>query len=59
MVLTGLRRWELATLTEHDLSLENPNAAFLTVPSGNAKNRTEADMPVRSDLAVELIEFMA
>jgi len=58
MVFTGLRRNELATLTEHDLELDDVDHAFLTVRAHNAKNRKQAKLPIRRDLAVELASWI-
>ncbi len=53
MVLTGLRKGELAGLVWGDLSLDDGNA-WLTVRACIAKNRKTESLPVRADLADEL-----
>jgi integrase len=57
LVLTGLRRGELAALRVHDLSLEGP-APKLHLPGESAKNREEARLLLRRDLAAELSEWL-
>ncbi len=53
LVLTGLRRGELASLTVGSLSLES-EPAYLTLEAGNAKNHQRAEIPLREDLADDL-----
>ena len=53
LILTGLRRGELAALTWGDLSLDT-SSAWLTVRASIAKNRKEDSVPIRADLAAEL-----
>jgi len=50
LVLTGLRRGELAGLTWGDLDL-NGSSAWLTVRAGMSKNGKTETLPVRADLA--------
>ncbi|MGD2109734.1 MAG: tyrosine-type recombinase/integrase, partial [Phycisphaerae bacterium] len=56
LVLTGLRRGELAALTWGDLSIDTPDA-WLTVRAEVAKNRREDAVPIRGDLAADLREW--
>ncbi len=58
LVLTGLRRGELAALTWGDLSIDTPDA-WLTVRAAVAKNRREDAVPVRADLAADLRAWRA
>ncbi|MBN2291221.1 MAG: site-specific integrase [Pirellulales bacterium] len=53
MVLTGLRKKELTTLTTGQLDLD-ANPAFLTLDAANEKNREGNSIPIRSDLAADL-----
>jgi integrase len=53
LVLTGLRRGELAEVTWGDLSLDGPQA-WLTVRATVAKNRKADALPIRADLAAAL-----
>ena len=53
LVLTGLRRGELAKLTWSDLTLDGPQA-WLTVQAAVAKNRKAESLPIRKDLAEDL-----
>ena len=57
LVLTGLRRGELASLTVGSLSLDSAIPS-LVLEAGNAKNRQAAEIPLRSDLASELAEWV-
>jgi integrase len=62
LVLTGLRRGELASLTVGSLSLD-PNAnngpATITLEAGSAKNRRRSELPIRDDLADDLRAWLA
>ena len=58
LVLTGLRRGELATLTWGDLHLDGTER-WLTVKAKHAKNRKSESVPVRPDLAAELQAWRA
>lgn len=53
LVLTGLRRGELASLTVGSLSLDSAPAC-LTLEAGDAKNHQRAELPLRDDLADDL-----
>jgi len=56
LVLTGLRRGELAQLCWRDLDLDAPQA-WCTVRAAVAKNRRCETIPVREDLAAALREW--
>ncbi len=58
LVLTGLRRGELAALTWADLQLDDV-PAWVTVPASVAKNRKAESVPIRADLAHELQAWRA
>jgi integrase len=58
LLLTGLRRGELASVTVGSLSLDS-ETPFLTLEAGDAKNRQRAEIPLRSDLATELVQWVA
>ena len=53
MILTGLRRGELASLTIGSLFLDCP-APYLILEAKNAKNRQLTEIPLREDLAGDL-----
>lgn len=53
LVLTGLRRGELAALTWNDRQIDGEQA-WLTVPASVAKNREAESVPIRADHAREL-----
>lgn len=57
-ILTGLRRGELASLTIGSLMLDGP-MPYAILEAGNAKNRQRCEIPLRSDLAAELAEWVA
>ena len=61
LVLTGLRRGELASLTVGQLELDVPvgAVAYAMLNAADAKNRRGAEIPLRSDLAVDLQEWLA
>jgi len=58
LVLTGLRKNELATLTvgQLDLDAEPP---FLVLDAADEKNREGSTLPLRSDLAADLRAWLA
>jgi integrase len=58
LVLTGLRRGELASVTVGALSLDS-ETPFLVLEAGDAKNRQRADIPLRGDLAADLVQWVA
>ena len=58
LALTGLRKSELASLTVGQLHLDGERA-FAELNAGDAKNRTEATIPLRRDLADELRAWLA
>ncbi len=53
LVLTGLRRNELASLKNGNLHLDG-DVAFVELTARNAKDREDAAIPLRADLADEL-----
>ena len=57
LVLTGLRRGELASLSVGSLVLDSPTP-LLVLEAGDAKNRRLAEIPLRSDLAADLAEWV-
>ena len=57
LVLTGLRRGELASLTVGSVEFESPTP-FLTLAAGDEKNRQGSQIPLRDDLASELREWI-
>jgi integrase len=58
LVLTGLRRGELAALEVRHLSLDGARPR-LTLPGAHTKNGDEASIPLRADLAGDLREWLA
>ncbi len=58
LVLTGLRRGELASLTVGSVVLDT-QMPHLVLEAGNAKNQRRAELPLRSDLASELTAWVA
>ena len=58
LVLTGLRRGELASLTVGSLVLDAP-MPYAILEAGDAKNRQRAEIPLRSDLAADLATWIA
>ena len=58
LVLTGLRRGELASLTVASLNLDC-DSPYLVLAAGAAKNRTQAEIPLRGDLASDLANWVA
>lgn len=57
MVLTGLRRGEVAALEARHLHLAGSNPR-LVLPGSATKNREEASLPLRADLAAGLAEWL-
>ncbi len=57
LVLTGLRKNELATLTVGQLNLD-ADPAFLTLDAADEKNRQGNTLPIRSDLAADLRQWI-
>ena len=55
---TGLRAGELRRLRRCDLHLIDPDAATLTVRAESSKNGKAATLPLRRDLARELLDVM-
>ena len=53
LVLTGLRRGELASITVGQLDLD-ADPAFLTLDAADEKNRQGSTIPLRADLAADL-----
>mgnify|MGYP000943005762 CR=1 FL=1 len=58
LVLTGLRRNELRTLTVGQLDL-SPGAAFLQLDAADEKSREGNALPIRDDLAADLRSWLA
>ena len=58
LVLTGLRRGELASLAVGSL-VTDTMTPYLVLEAGDAKNRQRAELPLRRDLAADLMEWIA
>ena len=58
LVLTGLRRGELASLTIGSLELAAPTP-FAVLAAGDEKNGQGSEIPLRADLVAELREWIA
>ncbi len=58
LVLTGLRKGELASLTVGQLDLDGPTP-YLVLHAADEKNRKGAELPLRADLASDLREWLA
>ena len=58
LVLTGLRKGELASLTVGQLVLD-ADPAFLTLDAADEKNREGNSIPLRADLAADLRQWLA
>ena len=58
LVLTGLRKGELASLTVAHLRLDG-GAACLTLDAADEKNREGSEIALRDDLATDLREWLA
>jgi len=58
LVLTGLRKGELASLTVGQLDLDAPTP-FLVLEAADEKNRDGSTIPLRADLAADLREWLA
>jgi hypothetical protein len=58
LVLTGLRRGELASLTVSRLHLDGP-VAFAELDACDDKNREGSELPLRADLAKDLRHWLA
>ena len=58
LVLTGLRKGELASLTVGQLVLD-ANPPHLVLDAADEKNRQGSTIPLRSDLATDLREWLA
>jgi integrase len=58
LVLTGLRKGELASLTAGQLDLDT-DPAYLVLDAADEKNRQGNSIPLRSDLAADLREWLA
>ncbi len=58
LVLTGLRKSELASVTVGQVYLDGP-MPYLGVSAANEKSREGAQIPLRSDLAADLGEWLA
>lgn len=57
MVLTGLRKGELASLTVAQLDLE-AEPPYIVLDAADEKNRCGSDIPLRADLAADLRAFL-
>ena len=57
LFLTGLRKGELTSLTPGQLDLDG-DPAFLTLDAADEKNREGNSIPLRSDLAADLREWL-
>jgi integrase len=58
LLLTGLRKGELASLTVAHLHLDDP-VPFLTLNAADEKNREGNDLALRDDLAADLRDWLA
>jgi integrase len=58
LVLTGLRKGELASLTVAHLCLDEA-VPYLTLDAADEKNREGNDIPLRDDLAADLHDWLA
>ena len=58
LVLTGLRKGELASLTVGQLVLD-ADLAFLVLDAADEKNREGSTIPLRADLAADLRQWLA
>ncbi len=58
LVLTGLRKGELASLTVAQLGLDGA-VPHLTIDAADEKNREGNDIPLRDDLAADLRDWLA
>jgi len=58
LVLTGLRKGELASLTVGQLVLD-ADPAFLVLDAADEKNREGSTIPLRGDLAADLRQWLA
>lgn len=58
LVLTGLRKAELASLTVAQLDFEGP-VAYAILNAADEKNRQGSDIPLRADLVMELSSWLA
>jgi integrase len=57
LVLTGLRKGELSSLTVSQLHLDGP-APFAALDAADEKNREGNDIPLRADLAADLLGWL-
>ncbi|MCL4195044.1 MAG: site-specific integrase, partial [Thermoguttaceae bacterium] len=58
LVLTGLRKGELASITIGHLNLDT-EPPYLTLDAANEKNREGSTIPLRADLAADLRQWIA
>lgn len=58
LVLTGLRKGELASLTAGQLALD-ADPAYLVLDAADEKNREGNSIPLRGDLAADLRDWLA
>ena len=58
LVLTGLRLNELRSMTVGQLTLDG-ELCFLTLDAANEKNRQGSTLPIRGDLATDLMNWVA
>jgi len=57
LVLTGLRKGELASLTVGQLELDGP-VAYAILNAADEKNRRGSNIPLRADLVAELADWL-
>ena len=58
LVLTGLRKGELASLTVGQLELDAPGGAYAILNAKDEKNRRGSEIPLRGDLADDLRRWL-
>ncbi len=58
LVLTGLRKSELASLTVGQLEFDGP-VVYVVLEAADEKSRRGADIPLRDDLAADLRQWLA
>jgi len=58
LLLTGLRKSELASITVGQLELEG-SVPFVVLAAADEKNRDGSDLPLRADLAADLRDWLA
>src|SRR5260370_1049842 len=58
LVLTGLRKGELTSLTVGQMDLDGP-AAYAVLNAADEKNREGSEIPIRADLAADLRQWLS